>query len=318
MLIRPAEREYRSWTIDSRRWAGYRPRPGDVVIATPPKCGTTWTQQIVGSLVFQDATPRPIPAVSPWVEQRFRASAEETFALIDGQTHRRFLKSHLPIDGLPLYDEVKYIHVARDGRDALLSMHNHFTGFSPQTLARFEQIGRDDPLLRRPYPVPPADPIAYFRDWMRLPVHPDANLPGAFPSLFWIVRGFWAERARPNLLLVHYSDLKADLDGEMRRIAQFLDIEIDEEVWPQLVKAASFESMKAAGGELMPQARNMFGEGGADRFFHKGETGRWKRLFDDEDLAAYDAKVAAELTPNLAAWLERGRLGAGDPKDAPD
>lgn len=34
--------------------------------------------------------------------------------MIEAQTHRRFLKSHLPMDALPIYDEVRYIHVARD------------------------------------------------------------------------------------------------------------------------------------------------------------------------------------------------------------
>ena len=107
MLVRPASREYRTWSVDSRRWDGYRPRLDDIVIATPPKCGTTWMQQIVASLVFQDATPRPIPTVSPWLDTRFRGTAEEMLQSIEAQTHRRFLKPHLPADGLPLHDEVR-------------------------------------------------------------------------------------------------------------------------------------------------------------------------------------------------------------------
>ena len=104
MLIRPAQREYRTWSLDSRRWGPYTPRPDDIVIATAPKCGTTWTQQIVGSLVFQDAKPRSIPVVSPWIDARFRGTTAEVHANIEAQTHRRFLKSHLPVDGLPLHD----------------------------------------------------------------------------------------------------------------------------------------------------------------------------------------------------------------------
>lgn len=130
MLVRPALREYRTWVLDSRYWGGYAPREDDIIIATAPKCGTTWMQQIVSSLVFGDSQVRPLPVVSPWVEARFRFTADQVRNILVSMPHRRFLKTHLPIDGLPLYDEVKYIHVARDGRDVALSMHNHFSGFS--------------------------------------------------------------------------------------------------------------------------------------------------------------------------------------------
>ncbi|MBP6014145.1 MAG: sulfotransferase domain-containing protein [Alphaproteobacteria bacterium] len=317
MLIRPARREYRTWTLDSRRWADYKPRPDDIVIATAPKCGTTWTQQIVSSLVFQDAKPRPIPKVSPWIEARFRGFAEDMFANLESQTHRRFIKTHLPIDGLPLHDDVRYIHVARDGRDALMSMHNHFTGFAPGQLENFDQIGLADPVIAQPYPRLPADAAAYFRLWITTPVVPGQTegIPG--PSFFDLEVGYWAERHRANVLLVHYNDLKADLDGEMRRISSFLDIPIDESVWPSLVGAANFEAMQAAGEDLMPQAKTLFSEG-TRRFFNKGTNGRWRNVFTESDLALYDAKAREKFSPGLAAWLEGGRHAAGDPRLLPD
>src|SRR6185437_8889095 len=128
MLVRPALRDYRTWVMDSRRWRPYRPRAGDVVIATAPKSGTTWMQQIVSSLVFQDPQPRSLYDVSTWIDARFLQSEAETYRAFEAQVHRRFPKTHVPVDGLPIDDEAFYIHVARDGRDAALSMHNHFTG----------------------------------------------------------------------------------------------------------------------------------------------------------------------------------------------
>src|SRR5215831_6483968 len=44
-LIRAALREYRTWATDSTRWKGFEPRPDDIIVATYPKCGTTWMQQ---------------------------------------------------------------------------------------------------------------------------------------------------------------------------------------------------------------------------------------------------------------------------------
>ena len=102
MPAQAAQREYRTWILDSRRWQHYRPRPGDVVVATYPKCGTTWMQRIISLLVFQDPEPRPVIQISPWIDRRAREPIEAVMARIDAQDHRRFLKAHLPADGLPI------------------------------------------------------------------------------------------------------------------------------------------------------------------------------------------------------------------------
>jgi aryl sulfotransferase len=75
--------------------------------------GTTWMQQIVNLLIFQSPEPRPLGELSPWLDNRIHLPIEVVLPKIEAQTHRRFLKSHLPLDALPIYDEVKYIHVAR-------------------------------------------------------------------------------------------------------------------------------------------------------------------------------------------------------------
>ena len=317
MLIQAPEKEYQTWSIDSRRWQGYRPRPDDVVIATSPKCGTTWTQQIVSSLVFQDAVARPISEVSLWPDTRFRLSKDDLCSALEAQTHRRFLKSHVPMDGLPLYSEVRYIHVARDGRDAAMAMHNHYGGFTGSHLELLDGIGMRDPQISRPYPRLPRDPAEYFRQWLTESVIEGQSDGWPSPSFFDLEVGYWAERRRPNVLLVHFNDLKADLDGEMRRISAFLDIAVDETLWNQLVAAAGFEAMRSAGATLMPPTvQNL--EGGSDRFFNKGVNGRWRDVLSPSDQALYAAKVRAKFTPGLAAWIEGGRRRSGDPATSDD
>jgi aryl sulfotransferase len=316
-MIRPPLREYRTWASDSRRWESYRPRRGDIIIAAASKSGTTWMQQIVSSLVFCDALARPLSHVSPWIDARFRGSADHTLGILAAQTHRRFLKTHLPVDGLPLYDEVLYIHVARDGRDALMSAHNHLTGLSDAQLAQFDQIGLGDPAIGKPFPRIPAEPAAYFRLWITTPAIAGQGDGLPHPSYFDTEVGYWAERKRPNFLFVHYSDLLADRAGEMRRIASFLDITIAERLWPALVRAAGFDVMRTAGEQLMPSAAVRFKEG-ARRFFNQGANGRWRGVLGDGDLALYHARVREKFTPGLARWLEGGRRLAGDPRDAAD
>ena len=312
MLIRPALREYRNWTTDSRRWAPYHPRPDDIIISAFPKSGQTWTQQIVSSLVFQDTAVRPLLQVSPWVDGRFRAVGL-TYEQIEAQTHRRFLKAHLPIDGLPLYDDVKYIHVARDGRDAVMSIHNQYRSHTDAQRETLSKIGAEDSLIGRPFPLIPQGPADFFRLWLTTPTV--AGQTDGLPNLsyFDFEAGFWAERHRPNFLFVHYQDLLADREGEMRRIARFLDIEPDKRVWPSLVEAAGFSAMRAASDQLMPEFKNRFVDGDRHHFFNKGTNGRWRDVFAQEDLALYEMKVREKFSSDLAAWLSSGRLATGEP-----
>jgi aryl sulfotransferase len=312
MPVRPAGRVYRTWIIDSRRWQRYRPRPSDVVIATYPKCGTTWMQRIVDLLVFGSPAPRPVMQISPWVDRRFPEPVEAVMARLEAQDHRRFLKAHLPADGLPLFDEVRYVHVARDGRDACLSYHNHGLGLTPGMLEGLDRAGLEDETLARPYPRFPADPADYFRRWLTVgAVAGDAD-GSPLMSFFRFERTWWGERHRPNVLLVHHDDLKADLAGEMRRVADFLGVSVPPDVWPSLVEAAGFAAMRRDGEVLMGSVAAMF-RGGAGRFFHRGTNGRWRGVFRDEDLALYDAKLRAELPPACARWLAHGGSGARPP-----
>ena len=151
-LLRPIARDYRAFAYDARRWSGYVPRADDIVIATYPKCGTTWMQRLVSMLVFASTQPRPLAEVSPWIDRRFGADIATVHDRLAAQTHRRFIKSHLPLDALPLYDSVKYVHVARDGRDACMSFHNHSRSFTPEALANFDAIGLADETIGRTYP----------------------------------------------------------------------------------------------------------------------------------------------------------------------
>lgn len=313
MLTESARREYRTWIFDSRRWQHFRPRPDDIVIATYPKCGTTWMQQIVGLLVFQSPEPKPIMRISAWIDRRFPQPIEAVIAQIEAQEHRRFLKSHMPLDGLPFYDEVKYIHVARDGRDACMSFHNHGTGFTGKMLEGLNKAGLEDDTIGRPYPYIDPDPGRFFHQWITRGEVPGHEEGSPSMSYFHFERSWWEARDRPNVLLVHYNDLKADLSGEMHRVADFLGIAITPDLWPVLIEAAGFEAMRRAGDTLMENVATIFKDG-SQGFFFKGSNERWRRVVADEDLALYDVKAEAMLSPACRDWTARGRLQPVDPR----
>lgn len=300
MQATPALREIRTWHMDSRRWATYRPRAGDIVVGTYPKCGTTWTQQIVSLLVFQSPEPRPVMAIAPWIDFREGPPIETMMATIEAQAHRRSLKTHLPLDALPYHDEVRYIHVARDGLDAFMSWHNHTRGYKRMHV--LDAAGERDETIGRPYPRPAADPRAFFHDWMGL--NPGNETDVSASAFFDTERTWWAAREKPNMLMVHYADLKSDLDREMRRIADFLGIVTPKSLWPRLVEAATFEAMRREGKSLMPTADAAF-ERGHEGFLFQGRNQRWREVLTDEDITLYRTTAARELPADLNTWLSR-------------
>jgi aryl sulfotransferase len=289
-------RELQNWVCDSARWNDFKFRPGDIVICTWSKSGTTWVQQIVGQLLFPGVEDLPVMDLAPWVDMRIIPKDEMTRAL-EEQRHRRFLKTHLPVDALVFSPEAKYIYIGRDGRDVLWSWYNHHASFTPEAYA----LLNDTPgLVGPPLEPPTKDVRAYFHEWL------DRD---GFPvwSFWQHVQSWWDIRALDNVLLVHFNDLKRDLAGEMRRIAAFLGIEIDAELWPKAVQCCTFEHMKGHAAALSPLLETVF-TGGAKSFIHRGTNGRWRDVLTAADIEKYERTVDKNLTPDCARWLATGDL----------
>ena len=315
-LLRPPTRDYHVAIMDSHRWDNYAPRSDDIVIATYPKCGTTWTQRIVDLLIFQNPEPRPVILTSPWLDATIFAPVDQVLAELEAQTHRRFIKTHLPFDSVPLYEDVKYIHVARAGLDACMSMHNHMLGFRPEMRQRMAETAAQNPQFKNRTNTP-ADPRDFYLEWIAEAEEAVTEGAGIDLPFFEFENTYWRERRRPNVLMVHYNDLKANLAGEMQRIADFLNIEVSEKLLPQLAEAATFENMKKVGDALMPIAM-MAWDKGAERFLNKGTNDRWKDVLTNEDAARYEVLAARKWSNAVSAWVGHGRLVAGDPRNLPD
>lgn len=309
---RPAVRHlYRNALMNSARWEGFRPRGDDIIISTSYKAGTTWLQGICACLIFQAPEP-PVPQdeLTPWLDANFSGPIEDVLAQLDLLTNRRYIKTHLPLDGLPYFDEVKYIFVGRDGRDVFMSLWNHWNNVSPE----FRAAINDAPdRVGAPFPPPPDDLRAAFDDWLSIGTFEWEQDGFPFWSHFSHAQSWWDYRHLGNLLHVHFADLLADLDGEMRRIASFLDIPVDECIWPGLVNAVRFEAMRANAAKMAPGATKAAWKDTAN-FFHKGTNRRWEGVLSPEQISRYERIAAERLDPALGRWLERGRLHAGDPK----
>ena len=297
---------YRSFVFDSARWDAYRHRPGDIIITTPAKCGTTWTQNIVALLVFPSTTfPRPMVELSPWIDQNTH-DLEATIADLETRDHRRFLKSHTPLDGLPWHDDVTYVVVGRDPRDVAVSWANHVdnTDIAQMIELRADKVGLDDLDEMPPYVPPPEDPVE--RWWSFMTQRAEPEFAGGLQELVAHLTSYWERRDEPNIVLLHYADLEADLEGEMRRLADRLGIEVPEARWPELVDAARFDSMQARASDLAPNAGEFWKDD--TRFFRRGGSGQWQAVVGDtpETDERYQACIR-ELTDDEAflSWLHR-------------
>ena len=296
-LVTPAlpvkTHEMHSHHFDSTMWNGFSFRDDDVIIASYAKSGTTWMQQIVAQLIFDGDFKGTLGEMSPWVDLRV-PPREVKLPAIEAQSHRRFLKTHLPVDALNFSPKAKYIYVARDGRDVVWSLYNHHLKANAAWYAKLN----DSPGLVGDKITPPTtDVVPYFRDWL-------TNDGQPFWSLWDNMRSWWNIRGLDNVLMVHYADLKRDMEGEMRRVAAFLDL--DPQNWPAILEHCSFPWMKAHAADSAPLG-GAFWEGGAETFIHKGTNGRWQGQLTAQDVAAYEARALAELGPDCAAWLAGGR-----------
>ena len=125
-VLAPAVRSYRGSTTDPLRWATWSPRKGDILVCTPPKCGTTWTQTMLAMLVNGSSDlPEKVPVLSPWVDADLGVSADEVAATLAAQKGRRVVKTHTPADGFPIWDGVTVIAVYRHPLDVFFSLRKH-------------------------------------------------------------------------------------------------------------------------------------------------------------------------------------------------
>jgi aryl sulfotransferase len=329
---------YQSASEDSRRWLGFRFRPGDIVISSRRKTGTTWVQMICALLIFQTPElPDRLWDLSPWLDN-LGLPHEFVYAQLNEQRHRRFMKTHTPLDGIPRDPQVTYIVTARHPLDAFVSLcrHNEIIGAppdipgpppgsagpppgsaapppgsGPQPVPQLAGEPRPPgPPMRPPpprrSPRPPAPPMSreMLREallrWIAGDDDPRRDLD-SLAGFMWHLSDAWARRGEPNVLLVHYDDLLADLEGQMRWLAGRLGIAVPEQAWPALIQAAMLESMRDRADELIPAPPGLVADSAA--FFRRGTSGAGREILSEEEMAGYYARAARLAPPDMLEWL---------------
>ena len=258
---------------------------------------------ICALLIFQTPDlPAALTTLSPWLDMRIRP-VDEVFAQLAQQRHRRFVKTHTPLDGLPSDTGVTYLAVGRDPRDVAVSLHHHGDNLDRGVIARLlgEHPSEAGAAAERP------NDRAMFLAWMANQDSPLENLD-SLRGLTWQQSVAWSRRQDSDVVLLHYSDLSRDLDGQMRSLADRLGIDVPERTWPALVDAATFNRMRQRADDLVPDERQPIFKARA-RFFRSGTSGQWREFLTDDDVAHYHQRIAELTSPELAHWLHHGSLG---------
>ncbi len=288
-LVKRAERSYRGVLTTPERWETWTPRDGDVLVCTPPKCGTTWTQTMIAMFLNNGTDlPESVSVLSPWVDAAL-GDESEVAATLERQSGRRVVKTHTPADGYHVWDGVTVIAVYRHPLDIFFSLRKH---------AQNMKNNPDHP-MRRPleealtrYLHEPYDPEDFDRDTL-------ATITHHYDATVLKVR-------LPDVFPFHYADMIADQHRTARRLAEIVGLSGSDDLVDQVASATGFEKMRAEAHKFVPEGGKGFWSSDA-AFFDSGGTHKWRGKVSEKNLAIYEARLA-ELVPDPAArrWLEFG------------
>lgn len=282
-------RIYSGTVTDPHNWSVVDLRTDDIFVVTPPKCGTTWMQSIVAMLIFQKpGMDKQIGAVSPWLDSGFK-NRDEIAVRLKAQTHRRCIKTHSPLDGIPYDPACSYISIYRHPMDAHFSMRSQVENMVVNLLGdRFPDDIHEAfrMFVQDPSPNGDADSMTLecmvhhyktLRDWVHL----------------------------PNVHMFHYADLSRDLSGQISQIAKVLDIDLSPALLASITEGAQFGTMQANAIRIGNSAGpTIFRE--KAKFFSTGSSNKWENRLGDDEVKMYQDRIAELLPPNDVHWLENG------------
>lgn len=272
---------------------------GDIVVADPFKAGTTWTQRILQQILSNgEEHDAGLSDTSPWLDSSWGRHAEMLATLKEQREagSRRVIKSHVPADALPIARAARYVFIGRNGKDLGISFHNYLHNFSESTITEINRIHAEwsgDPIPL----VIPDDMQQFFDLWLDTDGYQCCDLLDIMVS-------WWKLKEEPNILLVHYKNLKDDLPGQIARIATFLSVDPESLRMDTILEHCSFEYMSGRADMMAPFGGEHMSS--AKAFFDKGPARDFRTELTPAQIERFDCKALDKLGKTCAQWLENG------------
>ena len=250
---------------------GYVPSKHDVFAAVYIKSGTNWTMQIVHQLLNHGKGEYDhIHSVVPWPDtklmgpmQGYAIPLEDESVWRASPEQKRVIKTHFNWEDLPYSEDAKYIIVIRDPKDVFVSSYFFFGNA---------------------FPLPSVD------TWYKLFCSDDFMMFGSWAQS---AAGYWAQRHRPNVLLLSFKEMKRDLPGVVRKMAKFLEVQADENTLQRVCEKSSFDYMKRIDNKF--EVWRMVPWRTPTKMMRKGTQGGSAELLTPERQREMDAYFMAEL-----------------------
>ena len=283
-------RDYLGPVTNTDIWDSFTLRPDDVIVCTPPKCGTTWVLNIVMMLIHGRVVPDAgNREASPWLDAAFR-DRPAVAAFLDGLTRRRCIKTHTPLDGIAFDADPAYVVVYRHPIDVHFSMRAHAANMKHKM---FEDLFPDDI-------------SAGFSRFVTGPMTDSGTDDLTVASIVHHFQQAKARADRGNVQFFHYADLSRDLAGQIKRLAKIMGISLPNATFAALTEANTFASMR----KVIEQSENRFGDTSpwhdAANFFASGSSNKWEGQLNTSDLDLYTDRITALVSDEDRAWLHWG------------
>ena len=230
-------------------FAGYRPGAHDVFITCFSKSGTNWAMQIAVQLAHRGAADfEHIHHLVPWPDApRFPGviPLDDPGPRQRAPTGLRAIKTALPAAYVPYSPDARYICVARDPKEIVVSAYYFITS----TFGLREHISP--------------------RRWVEQSLKP-SSIISMWPEH---MASFWSWRDRPNVLMLMFPEMKRDLPGTIDRVARHLDVALDEDQRAAVVRKCSFAYMKSKQSCFAPPRFSLLTGRARGEMIRSGEAG---------------------------------------------
>lgn len=261
-------------------------RDGDIIINAGAKSGTNWAMNIVYQLLSEgDGEFESLYEKVPWLEftEYPGQKTEERVQRWNEFQGRRVFKSHLPAAHLPIQPNLKYLILCREGKEVV----NSFLPFINNHTDEFRK------LWNIPLKFNSFDEVL---DFMEV-----TNFYHTFCT------SWWPHRCKENVLFLHYADLKKDLAGNIRKIANFLEIPIDEAKFPKILEHNTFQWMAEHGDQIQALPHVPVPVFQKNTLLRQGKMGTYAVDFTSAHHARWEKYTEKQFRdPKMRAWMKSG------------